>query len=390
MQVIRLLKHWLLIVLVTGCIEPFSPDIKESPKLLVISGKITNLEGYHYIDISWSSSYDDPIIIRERNCNVTVFDDKGNVFQYQEYTPGHYRCWLAQNYLTVGTGFRVEVVTNEGKVYSSQYDRMEPCPGIENITHEVKTIEADDPILNSVKGIQLYIDTEASEKEVTNLKWEIGETWEYHASYFISDFYDGKINFMDGLVSDSLRVCFKSRGVNDIMTMSTKNYASGKINKAPLTFIAHINEKLGFKYSALVRQFSLSDSAFEYWSKMQQNMQGAGGIYDTQPIRIIGNIRSVSDHEENVLGYFWATEIKEKRFFFKNTGAFPVENFKCKPYPYTAEEFAEKLSAFTENEYPIYLINTTGLKEGPWEYAEQECFDCTKSGGTLNRPDFWQ
>ncbi|MBN2610886.1 MAG: DUF4249 domain-containing protein [Bacteroidales bacterium] len=390
MQVIRLLKYWLPVALLTGCIEPFNPDIEESKELLVISGKITNLEGYHYLEISWSTSYDNPVIVREKNCSVSVYDDKGNVFQYQEYLPGFYRCWFAQEYLSVGNRFRVEVVTKEGKTYASGFDEMKPCPGIENITYEAKTIESDDPFMNCVNGIQLYIYTEASEDDVTNLKWEIDETWEYHASYLISDYFDGTINFMEGMMSDSLFVCFKNGRVKDMMTMSTRNYASNKINKGPLTFVADNKEKLQIKYSALVRQFSLSDSAFEFWNKMQQNLQDAGGLYDAQPIRIIGNIRCVSDPEERVLGYFWATEIKEKRFFFRNTGEIPFDFYKCQPYDYTPEQLEEHLRTFTEDEYPIYLINESGLAEGPWDLTDQECFDCTKGGGTLERPEFWQ
>lgn len=390
MQVIRNIIIWLAAVIIAaGCIEPFTPEIKDYERLLVINGRITDREGYHYVEVSRSTSYNDPKYDSEKGSVVKVYDDRGNVFQYTEYLPGNYRCWIGQEYLSVNTRYKVEVVTRDGNIYVSDFEAMEPCPDIERIYYEVKVKEADNPIFIPTHGIQLYIDTKESEKERSNLRWEIDETWEYHSAYLLNDYYDGEIHYVVES-SDSLYYCWKSSKIRDIFTMSTRNYSSKKINKGSLAYVSDNYNKLQVKYSALVKQHSLSDSAYEYWSNMQQNLQEGGGLYESQPIRITGNIYNINNSEEVVLGYFWASSIKEKRFFFKNIGEIPYQFSDCQPNGFTSEALDELLKTFTKNDFPVFLINLSGFEQGPWDYAEQGCFDCRKNGGTLVKPDFWQ
>ncbi len=391
MQVNNKILRWIIITLVAAsCIEPFTPDINEFQRLLVINGKITDQPGYQYVEITRSTSYTNPSYDHVPGCNVKVYDDKGNVFQYEEYGSGLYRCIFSQEYLQVGTRYKIEVLTKDGNTYVSDYDVLEPCPVIENIYYKVEQKENDDPLLKTVYGIHLFIDIQKSEKEVSNFRWELDETWEYHAAYQTSDYFDGEIHYNFNVYSDSLYYCWRSRKKKDIITMSTKNFTSGKINGGSLAFIANDNDKLDIKYSVLVRQFSLSDSAYQYWNQMQRNLQEGGGLYETQPIRITGNIHNVDNPEETVLGYFWATAEKDKRFFFKNVGEIPVNYYTCIPYGLTSDKLMELLNGYPESEYPIYLINITYLEAGPWDFADQECFDCRKSGGTITMPDFWQ
>ena len=375
--------------MVSGCIEPFTPDIDEYKKLLVINGKITDQEGYQYIDISHSTSYTDPEFNFEKGSNVKVYDDKGNVFQYVEYSTGLYRCWFNKEFLQTGTRYRVEVQTKGGKTYYSDFDILEPCPDIDSIYYEVEIKEPDDLYYNPIYGIHLYVDTRESEYGVSNLRWELDETWEYRSSYLVSDYFDGSIEFAEGLFYDTLYYCWKSGRIKDIITLSTGNYSSNKINRGSLAFVPNSDEKLAVRYSALVKQYSLSDSAYQYWNQMQKNLQEAGGLYETQPIRVTGNIHSASDANEMVLGYFWASSVKEKRFFFRNVGEIPLNYYKCQPFGLDSDQLTELLNSFPENDYPIFLINESGFSFGPWDYTDQDCFDCTKKGGTVVRPDFW-
>ena len=91
----------------------------------------------------------------------------------------------------------------------------------------------------------------------------------------------------------------------------------------------------------------------------------------------------IVDHRRAVLS------VKEKRFFFKNIGEIPLNFYKCQPEGLDSIELIEFLSSYPPDAYPIFLLNLSTFSFGPWDFADQECFDCSKKGGTLVKPDFW-
>lgn len=379
-----------VILVLYTCIEPFTPDVEDYSDLMVINGRITDREGLHYIDVSRSSSYNDPIPKPVGGCDVKVFDDKGNMFQYSEVSPGSYSCWIAEQYLVPGTSYKVEVVTGEGMVYQSGYDEMKTCADIDTVYYEISEEAPLNYLLSPYPGLQFYVDTRESPGDVSNYRWELEETWEYHSTYAIGDWYDGKIHFVESdKYSDSLAYCWRSGPIREIYTMSTRSFTTNKITRGQLNFVSNQTNRLSVKYSLFVKQYSLSDSAFEYWNGMQRLMQEAGGLYETQPIRITGNIRSINDPRETVLGIFWASAVKEKRIFYKRTFEFRIVEPACDPYGLTPGDLTELLEQ-TQQPLPIFLLNLSMTKDGPWDYANQECFDCRKLHGTTVQPDFWE
>jgi hypothetical protein len=391
MQVIKInIIIFVVSLLIFACIEPYTPDIEEYRDLMVINGRITNQEGYQTVDISRTSSYNDPARNPESGCDVKVYDDRGHVFEYAETSPGYYICWIDKEYLLAGTRYRLEVVTGEGTTYRSAYDIMNPCAEIDTIYYEISEEFPLNPLLDPYPGLQFFIDTRESPGNISNFRWELIETWEYHSTYAQGDYYDGEIHFVEPEdYADSLLYCWHTTSVKEIFTMSTRNFASNKITRGFLNFVSNKSDRLSVKYSLLVKQYSLSDTAYEYWSQMQRLVQESGGLYETQPIRIAGNIRNPEDPDETVLGFFWASAVKEKRVFYKRNYAFPVYEPPCEPYGWPMDELMQYLESFGEEYYPIFLINLTLMDIGPWDIADQLCFDCTKSGGTTTRPDFW-
>lgn len=391
MQVIRIMIMIILCMVFYACIEPYTPDIEEYMDLMVINGKITDREGLQYVDVSRTSSYNDPIPKPVEDCDVKVFDDRGNTFQYTEELPGRYSCRIGKQYLVPGTRYKVEVMTREGTVYQSAYDVMNTCPDIDTIYYEVSEEAPLNYLLSPYPGLQFFIDTRESAESVSNFRWELEETWEYHSWYAIGDYFDGVIHYVEpDNYTDALAYCWRSGPIRKIFTMSTRNLTTNKITRGYLNFVSNQTDRLSVKYSLLVRQYSLSDSAYEYWSRMQRMIQETGGLYETQPMQITGNMRNLNDPKETVLGLFWAAAVKEKRIFYRRSYEFRVLEPDCDMYELSEDELMEYLEQVPEEAYPVYLINLTLTEEGPWDLADQKCFDCRKRHGTLVKPDFWE
>ena len=95
----RIIFYLLLTVIVMqGCIEPFSPVIDEYQEMLVIDGLITDKEGIHTVTVSRSSLFDSPGLDYESGCNVSILDNNGNVLNMTEKSPGIYSIWLDQQF----------------------------------------------------------------------------------------------------------------------------------------------------------------------------------------------------------------------------------------------------------------------------------------------------
>ena len=387
MQVIRLILIYVGLSLLGGCIYPYNPDIEGSSNALVINGKVTDKEGYQYIEISRSvAPYDKDDERPVSGYTVEIQDEKGNSFPGAEMEPGLYGCWMDQEYLVHGRRYRLIVTNDGGKLYVSDFDMLLPCPVIDSISYEIQEMETKDPEV-TYQGLQFFVNTDCSGEYAKNFRWELEETWEYHSTYEIFAYYDGMIQeLMD--YSYDYYYCWQSRRISSIYTYSTQNLTSGHIRNYPLHYVSNQTDRLSMKYSILVKQFSLSREAFQFWNTLDQQSKQSGDLYETQPAQIQGNIHPQDEGGEPVLGLFYATSVKEKRIFVSPVIA--TWGPDCKLYGFTMAELLEFLSFYPKNQYPVYLYSEGVGLMTIYDYANQECFDCRKGGGTVVRPDFWE
>lgn len=386
MQVIRLILIFMGFIFLGGCTYEYNPDIEGSSNILVINGKVTDQEGYQYIEISRSYAPNESAQKRPvSNYIVEIQDDEGNSFPGAEMEPGLYACWMEQEYLSHGTRYRLNVTSHEGQQYVSDFDELLPCPDIDSITYELQQKQTDNPEV-TYKGFQFFVNTDCSGEYAKHFKWEMEETWEYHSTYEISAYYDGRIHeSLPGLASYDYYYCWNTKRIRSIYTFSTQNLSTGLIKNYPLHFVSNQSDRLRIKYSTLVRQFSLTREAFKYWNILDQQSKQSGELYETQPSQILGNIHPQDEEGEQVLGVFYATSVNEKRILFRPQMI--TSGPACNPYGLTREELNELLDTYSSFQYPIYLIL---IDMGVYDYADQECFDCRLRGGTTEPPDFWE
>jgi hypothetical protein len=235
------------------------------------------------------------------------------------------------------------------------------------------------------KGAQFFISTDATGEYSRNYRWDLEETWEYHAAYATWGYYDGSISKGESS-SDSIRICYRTMRINDFYTFSTRHLTNDHISRLPINLVTN-QSKLSVRYSLLVNQYSLSATAYDYWKDLEGQSKQTGDLYATQPARIFGNIRSLENPEETVLGYFSASSITEKRIIIKPKIQFS-SSLSCPPAGLEEPELKMFLERIPQEDYPVFLYDVGG--DPPiFDYADPHCFDCQLSLGTLEKPDFW-
>jgi hypothetical protein len=371
-------------VVVSDCVEPYTPQIKESQESLVVEGLLTDQPGYQYIYISRSSPFNDPELLPEIQCQVSLVDDKGNDYPYDEQENGIYGRWMTSAQLTRGTAYKLRILTSGGERYESDYEILSsPCPPVDSVYFEMETIETSDPD-EPLQGIQVYVDLDAEEDQPRNYRWELVETWEYYAAHIIQYYFDGGLhNMPDPTI---YYACWHTARISSIYTSSTKHLVNNRIHKYPLNYVSDHTNRLRIRYSLLVKQYTLSDNAYEYWDQMRKQTQEGGGLYETQPSRIRGNIYNINDPDEQVLGYFNISSSSEKRIFVDDVHGLSF------PGPECSLDTIYRLSEIPDYLFPpIYLVSLNPMGSGPpYGVGGGMCFDCTVEGGINVKPDFWE
>ena len=147
----------------------------------------------------------------------------------------------------------------------------------------------------------------------------------------------------------------------------------------------------------MVRQYAVSKEAFSYYETLSGLSQDAENVFsEDQPGFLPGNIRSVTNPKENVVGFFDVAAADEERIFFNYTDFFPGEELP--PYtvdcvlsaPLTEGSLGERelLNLIYDDVLRFYGFNTGVMPGGPFIMVRKECGDCTTLGSN-DLPEFW-
>jgi hypothetical protein len=139
----------------------------------------------------------------------------------------------------------------------------------------------------------------------------------------------------------------------------------------------------------------MSQESYTYWNNLRITNETQGGLSDIQPGVITGNIFSITDDTEPVLGYFDASTVSEKRVFF-NYRDFIESGYKRPPVYrngcYAIEPILVKQPDldFYMNKYDGKMLIWELFGSPPtFELMPTYCCDCTDLGTNI-KPEFWE
>jgi len=375
------ITYLIVILAFVGCVKPYTPEFNDdSASKIVVQGTVSSNEGYQYVSVSRTSPASDPAFIPINNCEVKIIDDQEQVFSLNQHGDGEYRVWMPGQDLVPGRSYMVRVITPEGQVLESSFDKMPKGPEIGDISYEISPIPTNIPG-EFIRGIQFYTDFSADEQDSRYFRWKLTETWEYHVKHPLEYYYDGVIHHIFPPDSSQM-VCYNTNPVEDIITLSTTSFSENAIDHYPLNYVQNTSPRLAILYSLLVEQISLSESAYYYWEDLRLNSQQDGELYTSQPIGVKGNMVDINNPKSDVLGYFQASSVSSGRVFVEPIDDFLDYEERCMP-----EKLRFGLQLLKPKDYPAYLLSDHG--ELRMELLGAYCVDCRVLGGTTEKPSYW-
>lgn len=392
----------IFIVILSTCIDPYTPNLKGYESLLVVDGKVAD-DGSPFT-VRLSRTIREQTAIPEIVHDATVFitDDLGNSNSLFYAGNGYYKSDSLEARGVAGREYVLHILTGNGAEYASEPCMLQAVPDIDSIYFE-KGEELFNNGTENYEGVRILLDSEGGEKN-KYYKWDFEETWKFKVPYVTNFKYINEFTIPQ--ISDPREYCWKSHKSDNIIIRQVTSGVTDSVRKIPITFIAsEKSDRLLIQYSILVKQYSVSQKEYQFWNNLVKVNKTGDDIFAAQPYPVVGNIHNVNNKGEQVLGYFQVSAVKQKRkeITFNDVVGLnlPYYHYSCKSkedspniYPWILWNppltWDDIYNMYTSSGYtfvgPKYDPDTRELDR--LVFTSPECADCALTGN-IKKPDFW-
>ncbi|MEO0902283.1 MAG: DUF4249 domain-containing protein, partial [Bacteroidota bacterium] len=381
-----------------GCVEPFEiRDTISFENALVIEATITNVFEEQTVRLTRTFAFEDDGPQPESNAQVTIQVDNGTQFQFTEGESGNYisnQPFQAEQ----GRVYTLNIRTEDGRNYASREVRLTTDTPLENVSAERMVIG------DGTEGMAILVDAFDPDNSSNFYRYEYEETYQIIAPLWTTEDLIApngpNICFVEVVSApdDSDRVCYASVISNDIILTNTSNLDEDRVSRFVVRFINRNNPIISHRYSILVRQFVHSNETFTFFDTLDRISDEGSLFSQVQPGFVVGNVFSLDNEEEMVLGYFDVATVSEERIFFNYEDFFPDEELP----PYfvrcilEAPPFTNPLGGgcllsplVFRGDVQFFAFNDDSEEgEGPFIVVPAACGDCTVIGES-EVPSFW-
>jgi hypothetical protein len=370
----------------SSCIDPFIPDTEDYESVFFIEALLNNdTINENLVKISYSipvSSASNPTIgqppEKVRGAQVELLSSDGNSYVFNEKSTGYY--YAPENWKPeMGKEYQL-IINHQGERFESRPQSMRAADPIEDINykHKVERVGETGFIYS---GYRFSVSTRNNLPDPSYYRWETEATYMYKAAYEATHIYSR--NRQVPASNSHLMYCWSKKSPKGIYTATTEGLSQNIILDAPLHFESQYGDALSIRYSLLVKQFVISKEAYDFWKELVNQIAQSGGLYETQPYRVKGNISCTSNPNILISGIFEIASWSEKRIYVNKPTEFEIQPIVC------------RLDTIGTESLPWYRIPSGSyilydVAADEYFYANPPCFDCSLKGGTLQKPAFWE
>ncbi|MBS1598064.1 MAG: DUF4249 domain-containing protein [Bacteroidetes bacterium] len=384
---------WLLLFLAICCKEKFTPNLNSpTTGYLVVEGIINGGNGSTNINLSRTIKLDSTLQ-HELGAIVQVEGNDNTTYTLTEKGNGLYQIDLLN--LNSANKYRLHIYTSNNNEYISDFVDVKDTPPIDTVAW---TYDGD--------GVHITANTHDPNNNSKYYYWNYEETWEYNAP-FIPELktVDTIINFNEGHTfmvvpwpaDPSVHTCWNTQLSSQILIGSSAKLSEDIIENAPVTFVPKGSLKLSKMYSILVKQYALTADAYAFLNIMKKNTEQTGSVFDPQPSELKGNIHSVKDPSEIVVGYVSAAKEQTKRIFISNSQV-QNWNYQTACQEDTVDPAITPIRQWVASGYvPVHILSKhdgiiyNGVQTvivDTYTITLPQCVDCTLTGTNI-KPSFW-
>ena len=369
-----------IILFLSSCISVYEPvGLEDMSGILVVDGMIldtgTTIQLSRTVILkktAFSTKFDNV-----NNATIHVIDEENNVvaFAEQQYIDGKINpgVYAVNHTISFAPGMKYALdIRLEGKHYRSAFVSPVHTPEIEEVSWQ----------LNDDKSIDIFVSTHDPTNQINHFRWAFHEAWEIRSKIFWTYRFDPDTRTVveQSFSGDNRWYCWASDYSKSLLLASSAKYNSAVIKNHKIHGFRPGTSRYSYLYSILVKQYGLDNEAYLYFENLQRNMDESGSLFAPQPSEIIGNMQCISNPEETVIGYIFASTVSTYRLYIPMAQQY-------------LNDFEDQMDCFLDvrlnpprNPEQAYQWGL-GMMQGG--YVHIPCVECTFRGGTKTKPDYW-
>ena len=385
----RFVKHLVLLFcfIMVACVDEYT--IPEETAIeyeteIVIEGRI--LAGEESVI---HLSYTTPINSEEEttgilNAQVYVIGQNGYRSEAAEFDIEDDCYVIDTKTLENNTLYAVEV-TIDNDTYQSNFQPLLISPEIDEVTWK-----------ENESSISIYVTTLAEQTDPRHFMWSFEEDWEIHAevdmrgNHQIKPVY--KKEHYPGLTEthNPYLYCWMHDVSRHINLHSSSNLSENLVKNVKLHEISIEDIRISYIYSILVKQWSLSDEAYHYFSTMKQYTEEDESLFAPILSDFQGNIRCISNPDKRAHGYVLASNVTTKRLFIYEENFKHMRSLYSEPFCTSKGSDQKPWGLGPIEEWLSPWLIMRNQWDGDETLYQWSCVDCRHTvGATKKRPDFW-
>jgi hypothetical protein len=307
---------YIFLLLPMACIDPYKVEVPEGQQLLTVEGIIHSGPGPQVITLTRSATYGSAfqglirpvtgatVVVRDNEGILTFLEESGQA-RGSYFTPSGFRA-------EIGKSYTLQIQTAEGKVYTSLPERVEAVPLIDNITFKTVTIPVEGET-NPRSGVQLISEIKDPADQNNFYFWRLSPI--VHVLEARPDLYIIR-ETRTPAPKDCCIICYRTEATgNQSLFIAQDDNFNGLTTRIPAGFIEDNGLRFVSKLRVDLKQYGVSQSAYRFLRLVKQQAEISGSIFDPPPATIRGNMISLDDPDEVVLGYFMAAGESSKRIY---------------------------------------------------------------------------
>jgi len=327
-RILRMAVIFLPLLFFDSCIELLDVKFDEEVKVLIVEGEITTLPGPQKVRLSRSARFDRSVlpvndarvIIRDQGGNDIILTEEIHSFfdpslnQIVYFNSGVYA--TVNNFSAeIGKSYTLLVTTASGIEFTSLPEKIIPATEIVGLHAEFTKI----PLINNgfASGFNIYVTIQDRAEEQNFYMWK--NTGIYQITTHPEDHVD--VTQMTSIEpipipKDCCTTCWVDEvGADKYIRVLSDNNVNGNLLIDQAAFIEDDRMRFRVKYMVRIEQHTINRDAFQYFNLLRDQLSINGDIFDPPPATLRGNMINLNNPDENVIGYFRASDVKIDSMF---------------------------------------------------------------------------
>lgn len=335
----------IICILLVSCYDPYTASVESDEKILVVDGMISNEKASYIVSLNYAMPfYSDDASQPVHSAKVTVLDDLGNSFNFNDNGTGDYSSDPLEFTGQPGRTYTLQIETIEGEIYESGPQKLIKAYQPDTVYAEAdyqQTISRFNEIIVTVRGGNIMADITSETDSLPRFRFtsDLVEQYFYALNIPPPQFDPPLYSFY----------CWETDDISQDVNLTGNEYSLNKssVNRHEVYFIddniyvegkvyelGSLEPDLSYRGIATtyrriynvshrilyLSQYSLNEETCSYYLSMDAQLRSEGKLFDPIAVQLTGNISCTSDPEKKVYGFFEASGVSRTSYIigFRN------------------------------------------------------------------------